>query len=93
MILNPGDIVLVDCLHHPWHNRRVEVVEYIPDFNIAPDGVEPLVGPLVMVRLTRKLEPIGLGLSHIAGTVEAMNRRQWDARDTGEDGRQQELTL
>lgn len=93
MALTPGDMVLVDFPGSPLDNRRVEVVKFIPDFNLAPDGVEPLVGPLVIVRRSPKAEPIGLGLEHINGTTEASRRRLRDAEDEGDDTRQQELML
>lgn len=89
----PGTFVTIDFPGAVWHGKAVEVIEDIPQFNLAPeDAPEPFYAHCVRVR-----GPGGLGLFHIAhigGTAEAVRRRRWDAEEAGQnDDRQGELLL
>jgi hypothetical protein len=88
--MKPGDSVRVDFPGHALHGRTVEIIDVLPDFDLAvADDAEPLLTTLVMVRHTGLPQPIGIGLSHIGGTVENASRR----KDEGADQRQAELLL
>ncbi len=87
----PGEIIRIDFPSHPWHGRTVTVERDVEDFDLAPEDGESCLTRVIFCRGPGVRVPIGLAPEHIAGTVEAQQRRRWD--DEGSDGSQGELAL
>lgn len=80
--ISVGATVLIDFPGHVLHGKRAHVAAIEPEFNLAPEGAPPWPAMTIFIKALGLLEPIGVGLEHIAGTVEASRRR---AADVGED--------
>lgn len=89
--MTAGDTVLIDCPGHTLHGKACLVVRVENEFNLAPEGMPPYSAPLVLCKHPSLPSTIGFGPCHIAGTVEARQRRTWDAVD--DDERQGSLLL
>ena len=93
MILAVGDIVRVDFPGNGLHGQRVRVERVKPEFDIAhPDCPEgPMIVEVIFISHPSLPEPVGIGRSHIAGTLE---NARWYAEERDEDDvRQGELLL
>ncbi len=93
MNLSPGDTVIIDLPGSALHGKAVEVLEDVPEFNLAPEGAEPFLAHMVRVRT-----PYGefvYHMAHISGTAEASERRRWEAdlRRAEIEAKQGELLL
>lgn len=84
--MKAGQSAAVDFPGHPWHGKRVEVVSIEFEFNIAPDGAEPYLAPVVFIRRKSDGEPIGIAMERLAGTAENARLRTEEraANETGQ---------
>ena len=74
--IKPGDRLRLDRSGHDLNGLVVTVHHVAPRFNLAPPGGPRVLVPIVFVTHPKQPEPIGIGLSHIAGTIEAERRRE-----------------
>ena len=86
-----GDTVMIEWPGSDIHGKRVRVVGIEFEFDIAPDGAEPVLVPAVIVEHPVSRMNCVIGPAMIAGTVEAAARRQYDS--TQDDQRQGALLL
>jgi hypothetical protein len=90
MTYRSGEIVRIDFPSHPWHGKTVEVVADEEWILSHPEAEEPIWGRVIFCRGDVR-DAIGFHAAHIAGTVEAQQRRRWDAAES--DDRQGDLAL
>ena len=86
----PGETVRIDFPGHPWNGKAVEIVRDDPEFEVGYPNAS-MIARVIFCRGPGVKEPIGMSAFHIAGTVEAQQRRRWDADET--DDRQGDLLL
>jgi hypothetical protein len=82
--MKPGQSAIVDFPGHPWHGKRVRVDSVQPAFNLAHDGDEPILGPVIFVQRKRTDEPVGFPLERLQGTAENAQLRIEERPDAGD---------
>ena len=93
--MTPGDTVIIDLPGSALHGKAVEVLEDIPEMNIAAEGSDPFYCHGVKINVDTPFGKMIVHISHISGTAEASDRRRWESelRKAEIEERQGELLL
>jgi hypothetical protein len=81
-----GETVRIDFPADEWHGRAVEVVRDDPAVEVGHEDGTSMIARVIFVRGPGIPHAVGFHASHIAGTVEAQQRRRWDAEGDDRQG-------